>query len=429
MPKILRRIVPAIIVILALIVAFSGGVIADRTLLAGPLRDPLPPGSPPDFSLIREAWDRIDSVYVDRAALQSQPLTYGAISGMVSALGDTGHSAFLSPEMVRQQQSFMQGSYVGVGMEIQMKEGQVVIVAPMDGSPALEAGLRSGEVILKVDGADISGLSLQEVVQRIVGEAGTPVTLTVFDAGSVKTFDVTLKRARIELKNVSWKALPGTDFADLRIAAFSERVTKDLKAALEEIRRGGFRGIVLDLRNDPGGILDEAIGVTSQFLDRGNVLLEKNAAGLTQPVPVQPGGLAPDVPMVVLINGGTASAAEIVAGALQDAQRASLVGEKTFGTGTVLGMFPLSDGSQLLLATREWLTPKGREIWHQGISPDIPVVHPAGTSPLRPATLDGMTPQELRSSGDAQLLKAIDVLSAQQKSQPKSAALSWRPIP
>ncbi|HUZ17593.1 MAG TPA: S41 family peptidase [Spirochaetia bacterium] len=396
----------------ALLIGLVLGVLIDRfeRLPSLPIVNQTTDPAPPDFSLIHQAWDIIDRVYVDRAALQQKPLTYGAIAGMVDALGDTGHSTFLTPEMVAQEQTLTQGAYVGVGIEIQMKNNQVTIVAPLDGSPAARAGLHSGELILKVDGKDVTGLSLQEVVRKIVGTINTDVTLSIYDPLTKATSDVTLRRSRIMVHNVSWHRIPGTDLADIRIAAFSEGVTKDLVKAIGEIEAQHLSGIVLDLRNDPGGILDQAIGVASQFLANGNVLLTKSASGKITPDPVHPGGLATKQPLVVLINDGTASASEIVAGALQDAKRATLIGDTTFGTGTVLGQFPLSDGSELLLATQEWLTPKGRTIWHKGITPDVTVTLPAGTTMIEPDALQGMSPSQLQASGDVQLMKGISLL-------------------
>ena len=205
--------------------------------------------------------------------------------------------------------------------------------------------------------------------------------------------------------------LPGTTIAHLRIAAFSQGVTNDLQAALKQIQARGATGIVLDLRNDPGGLLSEAVGVASQFLGDGDVLLVQNAQGQQQAIPVKSGGLAVNMPIVVLVNQGTASAAEIVAGAIQDAQRGTLVGDTTFGTGTVLNTFSLSDGSEILLATEEWLTPSGRVIWHHGIVPDESVTMSADINPLVPWAENGMTAAQLQTSQDAQLLKAIEELS------------------
>jgi len=188
-------------------------------------------------------------------------------------------------------------------------------------------------------------------------------------------------------------------------------VTGDLQAALKQIQSQAATGIVLDLRNDPGGLLDEAVGVASQFLGDGNVLLVKNAQGQEQAIPVKSGGLAVNIPIAVLVNQGTASAAEIVAGAIQDANRGTLIGDTTFGTGTVLNFFPLSDGSEILLATEEWLTPSARIIWHNGIVPDESVTMSADINPLVPLAENGMTAAQLQASQDSQLIKAIEVLS------------------
>jgi carboxyl-terminal processing protease len=408
----LRRLWILALMLLALGLGLAGGVGLDRQVLAAsPLPTAISPDAAPGFRLMEEAWNTIQQAYVDRTAVQTRSLTYGAINGMVDALGDTGHSRFLTPEMVQQQRDFTQGHFEGIGAEVQMKDDHVVIVAPMDDSPAQQAGLRPGDIILKVDGEDVTDLPLDQAVRRILGPAGTPVTLTVLNPTTKRTREVTLVRARITLHNVTWARLPGTTVAHLRIAAFSQEVTQDLQKALTDIQQQGLTGVILDLRNDPGGLLDEAVGVASQFLKDGDVVLEKDAQGQVKPVPVQPDGVATDLPIVVLINGGTASAAEIVAGALQDAQRATLVGETTFGTGTVLNEFPLSDGSALLLATEEWLTPGGRLIWHQGISPDEPVSLPPDVTPLLPEAERTMIPTQLEDSGDQQLLQALRLLA------------------
>jgi carboxyl-terminal processing protease len=197
----------------------------------------------------------------------------------------------------------------------------------------------------------------------------------------------------------------------VRIAGSSDGVTQDLQVALGEIQQQQLTALILDLRNDPGGLLSEAVGVASQFLTEGRVLLERDTEGQVVPVPVHTGAVASQLPMVVLINGGTASAAEIVTGALQDAGRATVVGERSFGTGTVLSEFSLSDGSALLLATQEWLTPNGNVIWHEGLSPDVEVSLPPETALLLPVAEQGMSPQELGDSGDIQLLRALKVVS------------------
>jgi carboxyl-terminal processing protease len=292
-----------------------------------------------------------------------------------------------------------------------MKDGQVVIVALFDGSPAQAAGVKPGEIIVKVDGIDMTGRSINDVVSKVLGPANTRVTVTLQDPQTGAVRDVTITRAKINIQNVTWNMLPGTTIAHLKIAAFSDGVTNDLQAALKQMQAQGATGIVLDLRNDPGGLLDEAIGVASQFLGSGNVLLVKDAQGQEKAYAVKPGGLALSIPLVVLVNHGTGSAAEIVAGAIQDAHRATLIGETTFGTGTVLNAFNLPDGSEILLATEEWLTPNGRVIWHQGIAPDISISMAVDVIPLVPTAEKSMSAAQLQSSPDVQLLKAIDELS------------------
>ncbi|MGD8740808.1 MAG: S41 family peptidase [Desulfobacterales bacterium] len=366
-----------------------------------------------NFALMAEAWNAIHDHYVDRASIKPIPLTYGAISGMVAALGDTGHSVFLSPEMIKQEEEFTAGKYQGIGAEVRMKEGHVVIVTPLDGSPAQKAGLQPGQIILAVNGQDITDLNLFQVVKRISGPAGTSVALRIFDSKTDLTREVSLVRAAITMNNVTWRRLSAKGVAHLRIAAFSKGVTGDLKKALDAILKKGLNGLILDLRNNPGGLLNEAISTASQFLSEGKVLLEKDADGRITSLAVEKGGLARSIPMVVLMNNGTASAAEIVVGALQDHGRASLVGLTTFGTGTVLEQFPLSDGSALLLAVQEWLTPNGNQIWHKGIPPDFVVSLSEGVAPLFPEEEQGMTLQQLKASRDTQLLKALELVSDQ----------------
>jgi carboxyl-terminal processing protease len=401
-----------ILVVLVLAVGVGGGVLLDRqVLLAFDAPPNIPPSADSDFQLMAEGWNTIQQNYVDRSAIDPQLMTYGAISGMVDSVGDTGHSRFLDPQMITQEQNQIQGQFEGIGAYVEMKDGNVVIVAPIDGSPAQKAGLKAGDIITKVDGKDISGLPLDQVVAQILGPEGTSVTLTILDPNTGVTRDVTLVRAKITIKNVAWHQLPGTTVAHVRIVSFSQGVTDDLKTALTDIQNQGLTGIILDLRNNPGGLLSEAISTASQFLTSGNVLLEKNAQGQTTPVAVESGGVAPNIPIEVLINEGTASAAEIVSGALQDAKRGELVGETTFGTGTVLNQFPLSDGSVLLLATEEWLTPEGHTIWHTGLAPDVVVALPQGVSPLVPDAEQGMTATQLQNSQDTQLLKALQLLT------------------
>jgi len=412
-----------IVLVLAAVLAVGlvSGVVLDRLVLAyvaAPAQ--VPADAAGQFQLLAEAWNLIGHVYVDQGAVQPITLTYGALSGMVDALGDTGHSRFLSPQMVKEESDYERGSYEGVGLQVESKDGHVVIVTPFDGSPAQRAGLSPGDVIIKVDGQDVSQSPLGDVVGRILGPAGTKVTLTVLNPTTNLLRDVTLTRQRIALHNVTWRQLPGTTLAHLRIAGFSQGVTQDLRQALAEIEQINPAGVILDLRNNPGGLLDEAVSAASQFLTSGDVVLARDMQGNVTHMPVRRGGVAPEVPLVVLVNGGTASGAEVMAGALQDAGRGPLVGEKTFGAGTVLQQFALSDGSALLLAIEEWLTPKGRHIWHQGLAPDVAVALDAGQRILIPEEEQGLTAAQLQSSGDAQLLRAIELLSASAHVSPGS---------
>jgi carboxyl-terminal processing protease len=408
----LRILIYILFVPIFLAAGFAGGVVVDHFLFTPVIASAQTSSETNNLNLVNQAYQIIQNNYVDQSAVQQKQLEYGAISGMVDSLGDTGHSRFLTPQMVQEENNFTQGSFEGIGAEVsQNSSGETVIVAPFDGSPAQAAGVKPGDIILKVDGVDMTGMTLSDVVSRVLGPAGTKVTLTLQDPNTGTTRDVIITRAKINVQNVSWSMVPGTTIADVRLAGFSQGVTGDLQKALQQAQSQGATGLILDLRNNPGGLLDEAVGVTSQFLGSGNALLVKGAQGKEQPIAVKKGGVALNIPMVVLVNQGTASAAEIVSGALQDAHRATIIGDTTFGTGTVLNGFNLSDGSQILMATEEWLTPSGRVIWHKGITPDVSVSIANTVTPLVPESFKGMTSAQVQSSQDAQLLKAIQQLS------------------
>jgi carboxyl-terminal processing protease len=393
-------------VALMLALALSGGAALERWFLMSGI----PGDAAANFRLMAQAWKTIDNNYVDRKAVRPEAMTAAAIAGMTESLGDGGHSVYLTAAEARKAGAAVQGKLNGIGVEIQARDRQIVVVAPIDGSPAQQAGVQAGDIILQVDGHPVSGLPISHISARMNGEPGQPVMLTLVNPKTGRRREVRVVRAALKLNNVSWQRLPGTDLAHVRIGMFSDGEAADLQKALVEIKKQGLRGIVLDLRNNPGGALDEAVGTASQFLKSGNVLWVKNAQYIISPVPVQPGGAATDVPLVALINAGSASDSEIVAGALRDSHRAKLVGEPTLGTGTVLTQFQLSDGSVLLLAVQEWLTPDKISFWHRGIEPDIKV-NTTAEALLRPVSEREMTSAQLRSSGDAQLLKAIELLT------------------
>lgn len=368
-------------------------------------------GEPEEFAVFWQAWDIVNRNFVDQDALDPTEMTYGAIRGMVSALGDEGHTAFLTPEERERQQTDLSGSFSGIGAQLGIQDQLPVIVAPFDGSPADQAGVLSGDIIMEVNGEDVTTLPLNEIVTRIRGPEGTDVTLTLLRRGQEnRTVEVTITRGEISVPAATWAMIPETNVGLIRLSQFSANAAPNLIQSVEEAREAGATALIVDVRNNPGGLLEQAIRVTSQFLEEGNVLLEEDAQGNRKAYEVERGGVVTDLPVVVLINGGSASSAEIFAGALQDHGRAQLVGETTFGTGTVLQRYVLADNSALLLGTRQWLTPDGRLIRNQGIDPDIVVDLPIEANLLAPSDMEQMTLEEIAASEDLQLGTAIELL-------------------
>ena len=400
--------------ILAIAIAFgAGGAIG---LSAGP--GALSGGSglpqagasfPPQFAVYEQAWQILHDQYVDPSALDPTTLTYGSISGLLSAVGDTDHTRFLTPQDLAAENSSLSGSVVGIGAEMSTVNGAPVIQSVIPGSPAEKAGLLGGDTVLSVDGVTTEGLSVDTVVSKIRGDAGTTVKLSILHQGAADPITVSIVRAKVDVPSVSWALIPGTKVADIRIEEFANNATDELVSMIAAARKAGATGLVLDLRGNPGGYVDQAVGVASQFLKDGDVYREQDRTGTIKEIPVTSGGTATDLPLAVLVDNGTASSAEIVSGAIQDAKRGKLIGAKTFGTGTVLQQFNLSDGSALLVGTIEWLTRDGRQIWKQGIQPDISLdSNPKGTI-VTPSQLGSMTSAQLASSGDAQLLKGASL--------------------
>jgi len=364
------------------------------------------------FENFWKSWNLARDEYVDPQAAVPQKMIDGAIEGMLDSLGDNGHTRYLPPEQARAEREELSGKFEGIGAYIDVKDGQALIVQPMEGSPAEQAGLRANDIILKVDGQEMRGVDVAELRSKVRGPKGTTVSLTVQHVGEVAPVDITITRAEIETPSVTWRMLPN-HIAMIHLNQFAERAGDEIKQALTDARAQGATALVLDLRNNPGGYVNELVSVASQFLPADTaVLLEQDRSGKQVPYKTSAGGVATDLPLVVLVNTNSASSAEILAGALKDAGRARLVGEPTFGTATVLRTFNLNDGAQVRIGTTQWLTPKGQVVRGQGIQPDELVSLAPNAAPLTPANAARLDAQALLASDDVQLVRALEVLKA-----------------
>jgi len=396
------------------IVTFAGGVAAGRSDLFGPQSavsaTPATATGDENVGLIDEAWRTIHDNYVDAKSLDDRELAYGAIRGMTEAVGDEGHTSFLTADESKAVDQSLSGTFVGIGVQVNSDESEGPIISTIiPNTPAAESTLQRGDKILAVDGWKTDGHTIDEVVSRVRGPEGEPVTLTIGRSGR-DDFDVTITRREFDLPLVTWAMVPGRDVAMIRLEQFATGATKAIAGAVADAKAAGATAVILDLRGNPGGYVSEAIGVTSQFVGDGTVYQSIDASGTAKDVEVQPGGVYTSGPLVVLANGDSASSAEIVTGAIQDARRGTVVGEKTFGTGTVLGRFDLEDGSSMRIGVERWLTRAGRPIWHEGLEPDVKVVLADEVTPLIPDELRNLSPEELAKSPDVQVLRALEEL-------------------
>lgn len=326
-----------------------------------------------DFSLFWDVWDRVNASYLNQKDIDPQKLLYGAISGLVNSLDDP-YSAFLPPEQNQAVKQELSGFYEGVGIQLGAKDGKIVVIAPLSGTPAAEAGIRAGDVILKIGDKETVGMSLPEGVALIRGSAGSKVKLTV-SRGEKEVFEKELVRAKIDLKTVEL-SFDG-DFAILKLSRFSEKTQGEWDKTVQEILDKKAKGVVLDLRNNPGGFLQGAIYVAGEFV-QGKIVGQEDKTGKKDFMSAPRKGKLLDSPLVVIINQGSASAAEIVAGALQEKGRAKLVGEQSFGKGTVQDAQELAGGSGLHITIAKWLLPSGKDINGQGLKPDDSVKQEEG---------------------------------------------------
>ena len=365
--------------------------------------------APFNFDLLNQALAIIGQNFVGRANLDPTTLTYGAIRGMVEALGDTGHTVFLTPSEAQAEQNGLNENVVGIGVLLGTKDSQSVIVSVVPDSPAQGAGLKVGDVIVAVNGQDVSGATPEQIVDLVRGDAGTTVQVTVERPSTGEHLDFSMVREKITFPFVTWTMVPGTTVALIRMSQFGTGAADELVAARDAALAQGATSIILDLRGNPGGYVAQAVQTASAFLHDKTVYISEFADGSRQPALTDDNVASSDVPLVLLVDHNTASSAEIVTGAIEAAGRAPVVGETTFGTGTVLLPFTLSDGSVIQLAVERWLTPNGDQIFGKGITPTDPVSLGPADVPIEPSDLQGLAADQLNTISDVQLLRAIQL--------------------
>jgi carboxyl-terminal processing protease len=373
------------------------------------------------FSNFWKVWNIAEAQFLDPEAIDHDDMISGAINGMLDTLNDRGHTRYNTAEQYQEEREDQQGRYEGIGAYINQIGDYPAVTAPIEGSPAEAAGVQAGDLILKIDGEDTLGMTVDDVVDRVRGEPGTTVTLELRHLDQELPVEVTITRAAINVPAVTWTMLPGK-VAHIRLSQFSQNAETEMRDALEAARQQGAQKLILDLRNNPGGLLNQAIGVTSQFLPEGEVVLRvRDRDGSEQVYKANESDPELNLPMVVLINSGSASSSEIFASALQDHGRATIIGVQTIGLGTVITPVPLEDGSAVYIGTSEWLTPKSRKLRHEGVTPDITVPLPSGVQSLTPSAARRLSASEILESKDSQLQRALSLLgvsSAQE--QPSS---------
>ena len=341
---------------------------AERTL-------EMPPEVPEELKIIWEAWQFLAQDYVDRSKLDPEASSEGAIRGMLRALGDPEMS-YVSPEVMKGVfQDVFRGNFEGIGAYVQMNAaGKLVIVSPIEGGPAEAAGIRPGDIVLEVDGESLEGLGVLEAVAKIRGpRGGLPVKLLVKHLGAIDPVVIEIIRGRIPLTSVLLRSEPGDRLMHVRITNFYPNTVDQLKEVILKAVSEGAEGLILDLRDNPGGTLDAVVDVASQFLDDGLVLYDVDGNGRRNEWRVRAGGVATDIPMVVLVNAGSASSSEVLVGALQDHKRAKVIGVSTYGKGSVNILRQLSNGGGLYITIAHWYTPLGRLIQEEGLEPDVEV--------------------------------------------------------
>jgi len=416
--KLRNLILLAMVCLILLAGAFSGGFIAGRLFptrqaalppleLATPSTEQISAaaataGTPEElqelFKPFWQAWNLVQKQYVEQPVDQ-EALMRGAIRGMLEALGDP-HTTYLDPEEFKTLNTALQGeeTYEGIGAWVDPSGDYLMIISPMPGSPAEKAGLRTGDKIIGINGEDMTGVDGEVVRKKVLGPAGTKVILTIAREG-VEPFDVEITRASIKVPSIESRMLDD-QIGYVRLFIFSDDAGKELREALKRLMAEKPVGLILDLRNNGGGYLDSAVEVASEFIAKGVIVYEEYGDGTRKPLEARKGGIATEIPLVVLVNEGSASASEIVAGAIQDLGRGKLVGVKTFGKGSVqMPSTLVNNQGAVRITIARWLTPDGRTIHETGLEPDVAIE---------------ITPEDLQANRDPQLDKAIELLKASQ---------------
>jgi carboxyl-terminal processing protease len=402
-----KQVVLTIMVVAVLVfIGFAAGMAT--MWLAGPslasTASEVPQPTTPATAAPREAADRailldeIESLlkqeYIDPAGVDSQQMTYGAAAGMVASLGDS-HTMFVEPVEAAIIEDDMQGTFEGIGATVDLVDGVLTIVQPLPNSPAVKAGIQAGDQVLAVDGASIEGMGLMDAITLIRGPKGTVVTLLVRRAGIDQPFSVKVTRDEIKVSIVSSRMLDGK-IGYIALSEFNAVALDQVQEALRTLLKDEPVGLILDLRNNPGGYLHMAVSIAGEFLPRGTlVVTEQQRDAAPTEYAVQSNGLATDIALVVLVNGGSASASEIVAGALQHYGRGALVGVTTYGKGSVQTVHTLSDGSSLRITIAKWVLPGGRILDGDGLVPDVAI---------------DITPEQAAAGEDPQLDRAVEYL-------------------
>lgn len=409
----LKTILLVLVVFVVALGSFAGGFVTGHLLPIGNLpgiQEPItsaPPTTSPEqqsatpdelqtlFSPFWEAWTLVHENYVEQP-VDDTALMRGAITGMMQALGDE-HSSYMDPQDYKDANASLDGSYEGIGAYVDTTTEFLTVISPIPGSPAERAGLQPGDQVVAIDGEDMTGITAEAARLKVLGPAGSTVHLTILRKGEEELIEVDITREKIVIASASGKMLEN-DIAYVQVTTFGSNTTPELLDALKDVMAQNPKGIVLDLRNNGGGFLSTSVEVTSQFIDEGVVLYEEYGDGTRTTYEVIPGGLATDVdiPIVVLINEGTASASEIVAGALQDHGRAKLVGVVSYGKGSVQNWIPLTgENGAVRITIAKWLTPNENTIHKIGLTPDYEVE---------------MTDEDRIAKLDPQLDKAVEVL-------------------